>query len=91
MPWGSTEQGGGELAGSTCGRPVKGGYQRREKKGKRSGGGYCVCNEGRRELCSLLSSGSLLVGGGLENACIGLAEFIQARANAVLRAVGREP
>lgn len=63
----SREEGRASVAGSTCGRPVNSGYQRREKKGERSGGGYCVCNEGRRELCSLLSCSSLLVGGGLEN------------------------
>lgn len=75
---GSREKWGGELAGSTCGRPVNSGYQRREKKGERIGGGYCVCNEGRRELCSLLSYGSLLVGGKcLQHA---LTEFIQASA-----------
>lgn len=72
------EKWGGELAGSTCGRPVNSGYQRREKKDGRIGGGYCVCNEGRRELCSLLSYGSLLVGGKcLQHA---LTEFIQASA-----------
>lgn len=42
-------EGGGKLAGSTCGRPVNSGYQRREKKGERIGGGNGVCNEGLEE------------------------------------------